>query len=610
MSIQVLIEVQKEIRRLSIAGSDLCVDDFRIKKLLPSMQKSGESVPVFKKVSELLEKAITPSGDKTSQNLLELATLVNAVLYTQGETTVNGEIEEIKSTPVEFKTVLTYRRLKPVIEALTTKGSGRLEIIREAFEDGIFEDLRLMLPLVNGLNDSYSEIADLVFHILENIGDAALQVLKKSLDVKGGKGDARKIQLISKFMGLQGKEIYVNAVENGSDEVRISALRALKGEAGSENLLLEYSKERKKEVKEAALFALSGIDTDNSTGRILEIFGSKDRSLAVESIRNSRSEKLTSYVLEQAEKALESLLEYEKTCQPAKKAKKDENLSDKTVDDFYVILQCLEGKKSAGVMAFYEKCLVFTKQLDKLKINRPYEYNQYTSISEAIAKNIFELGTAEAAELLEGMADKYDNLLISYVFASSVFHRDAEYVFDRYSGYLKKGKKSYEGDAIIKVFDELADFKSSCKLYSYDYYYYKRRFKSMEKGKIVFDKRWVKLFMEIDEEDLVCRLADEETKGIEDYLVKKIRTYKDTRNKNVIRFFQGLLQAGHTDIVGLVKEVLDADLSKYNYYNTGVVQVLRLLPPERVKEVEELALSVKNESTSRRIFEIAQLLKA
>jgi hypothetical protein len=165
-------------------------------------------------------------------------------------------------------------------------------------------------------------------------------------------------------------------------------------------------------------------------------------------------------------------LEYEKTCQPAKKAKKDENLSDKTVDDFYVILQCLEGKKSAGVMAFYEKCLVFTKQLDKLKINRPYEYNQYTSISEAIAKNIFELGTAEAAELLEGMADKYDNLLISYVFASSVFHRDAEYVFDRYSGYLKKGKKSYEGDAIIKVFDELADFKSSCKLYSYDYYYY------------------------------------------------------------------------------------------------------------------------------------------
>jgi hypothetical protein len=302
MSIQVLIEVQKEIRRLSIAGSDLCVDDFRIKKLLPSMQKSGESVPVFKKVSELLEKAITPSGDKTSQNLLELATLVNAVLYTQGETTVNGEIEEIKSTPVEFKTVLTYRRLKPVIEALTTKGSGRLEIIREAFEDGIFEDLRLMLPLVNGLNDSYSEIADLVFHILENIGDAALQVLKKSLEEKGGKGDARKIQLISKFMGLQGKEIYVNAVENGSDEVRISALRALKGEAGSENLLLEYSKERKKEVKEAALFALSGIDTDNSTGRILEIFGSKDRSLAVESIRNSRSEKLTSYVLERRRK--------------------------------------------------------------------------------------------------------------------------------------------------------------------------------------------------------------------------------------------------------------------------------------------------------------------
>jgi hypothetical protein len=113
----------------------------------------------------------------------------------------------------------------------------------------------------------------------------------------------------------------------------------------------------------------------------------------------------------------------------------------------------------------------------------------------------------------------------------------------------------------------------------------------------------------MDEEALVCRMADKDEKRLTDYLVNKIRLYKDSGNKDLNQFFQGLLMAGFDDIIGLIKDVLDSNLSKYTYYNTGVVQVLKLLPPRRVKEVEELALSVKNEATSRRIFEIARMLK-
>jgi hypothetical protein len=54
------------------------------------------------------------------------------------------------------------RVLKPLLEALTTVGSGRLEIIRDAYERGAFQDLRLIAPALAALDDTYAEIGDLV----------------------------------------------------------------------------------------------------------------------------------------------------------------------------------------------------------------------------------------------------------------------------------------------------------------------------------------------------------------------------------------------------------------------------------------------------------------
>ena len=52
MSIPVLIEVYDEMRRLAIAGSAVAPGDFRLKKLIPPLEKSGEKVPVFAKVAQ------------------------------------------------------------------------------------------------------------------------------------------------------------------------------------------------------------------------------------------------------------------------------------------------------------------------------------------------------------------------------------------------------------------------------------------------------------------------------------------------------------------------------------------------------------------------------
>ena len=69
MSIPVLIQVYDEMRRLAIAGSSVAPGDFRLKKLVEPLQKSGEKAPVFAKVAQAVQ-AVVDSTEKTASTAL------------------------------------------------------------------------------------------------------------------------------------------------------------------------------------------------------------------------------------------------------------------------------------------------------------------------------------------------------------------------------------------------------------------------------------------------------------------------------------------------------------------------------------------------------------
>src|SRR5580704_10969240 len=97
MSIALLSQVYDETRRLAIAGSVVSSGDFRLKKLIAPLEQAGAKAPVFAKVA-MAVKAVVEGNDQTSaQSLLELTTLVNAILYTQGETGRSGPLEPIET---------------------------------------------------------------------------------------------------------------------------------------------------------------------------------------------------------------------------------------------------------------------------------------------------------------------------------------------------------------------------------------------------------------------------------------------------------------------------------------------------------------------------------
>src|SRR5882757_8452361 len=116
MSIGVLAQVYDETRRLAVAGSVVAGGDFRLKKLIAPLEQAGAKAPVFAKVAEAIKTVVESDAKSSAEALLELANLVNAILYTQGETGMAGPLDAIESTDLSAAaTQASARVLKPLL---------------------------------------------------------------------------------------------------------------------------------------------------------------------------------------------------------------------------------------------------------------------------------------------------------------------------------------------------------------------------------------------------------------------------------------------------------------------------------------------------------------
>jgi HEAT repeats len=335
MSIALVAEVYDEARRLAIAGSVVAPGDFRIKKLIAPLEQVGAKAPVFAKVAEAV-KAVVDANDKTSaQTLLDLTTLVSAILYTQGETGVAGELQPIETTDLGLVATQTGARLlKPLLEALSTKGSGRLEVIRDAYERGAFHDLRLIQPAAAAIDDAYPEIADLICDkILPLYGQAILPALRASFDMKGRAGHPRRLRFLHQLDPAGSRELVKRALEEGSKEVKVAAIECLGWERDDISYLLEQASAKAQEVRQAAYRALAQHEDDAVIAVLQKAFDGKDLAVAADALRRSRSEKLLRFV---RSRALEELAELPKT-----KEKKDTSTK---VARLTQMLECLRGR--------------------------------------------------------------------------------------------------------------------------------------------------------------------------------------------------------------------------------------------------------------------------
>src|SRR3984957_12644540 len=110
MSLALIEESAKEARRLAIAGSPLAVGDFRLKKLIAPLEQAGTKVPVFAQVAKAISDLVNGNEAESAANLLNLSTLLNAILYTQGQSSADGDYRELETFATNCSSTKTTAR--------------------------------------------------------------------------------------------------------------------------------------------------------------------------------------------------------------------------------------------------------------------------------------------------------------------------------------------------------------------------------------------------------------------------------------------------------------------------------------------------------------------
>ncbi|NOU69004.1 hypothetical protein GC096_33840 [Paenibacillus sp. LMG 31461] len=399
MSIDILFELQHEVRRLFIAGSGMAAGDLRLQKMLPQLNKLGESAPVFKRIAQSVSQVLETGTSHSAEKLLELGTLLNSVLYTQGKTEspdVLTPVAAIDSTCTP-PTSIPYRKVYPLIEALTQKGQGRMEQLRLGHEEQLFHDLRVIPAAVTALEDSYAEIPDFLQNkVIPALGAAAIPALKQQFKLDGGKGDARRLELLHRLLPVADIELVLLAAKDGSTEVRSTAIELLSDFPEQEAFILEQVDDKKKEIRRAALFALSRLGTAEAIARLYQALNSKDQDIAIEPIQLCQANELTRSIVDHATTMINHINNRTNVVES-----KQQLMAD---------IRSLHGKRVPEVAALLELMLT----------SPSFIVPETEALQEAAANLLLELDLPEANQFAVSLHVAYNRKFIAYSFRAAL----------------------------------------------------------------------------------------------------------------------------------------------------------------------------------------------
>ena len=273
-----LYDLQQELNRLFIAGSKFAKNDPRLQKYIPILKKLGEKAPVFNKLAQEVEALLQVGSQQSAEKLLNVSTLLYSVLYTQG-VTIQAEATKALQEPnvsiADVNTTYSYLQLKPVLQALTQSNSGRLEVLKDAFERGIFKDSRTFGYLSYALADKYTELADYVLQtIIPTCGQAMLPFLLSDFRLEDRTENVRRLRLLYQLkyaeMDSLTDKIFSESLPNLQAEA-ISII-AEKKDTQTEDFIMSLTGDKNKLVREASYKALAILGTQRSIDKLLALY--------------------------------------------------------------------------------------------------------------------------------------------------------------------------------------------------------------------------------------------------------------------------------------------------------------------------------------------------
>ncbi len=598
MSIALLNQVYDESRRLAIAGSSVASGDFRLKKLIPALEQAGAKSAVFAKLAQTTKALVESTESTASTALLELGTFINSILYTQGETGIEGEWKPIDSIDLGLsKTQTSARLLKPLLEALTNKGSGRFEIIRSAHQQGLFQDLRLVRPALLALDDSYSEIADFVAdEILPLYGPALVPELEAQFNPNGGRGHARRLLLMHKLAPELSRVHVRVALDQGDAEMRVAAIECLGNSPEDLPFLLDQRKARAKEVRRAAMISLSRMNVESAERALIQEIDGKDLDLAREALRTSQSAAVLATLLDRTRSQLNDLI-------TSKSKTKTKGTSDKRIERFIQLLACLKGRADAQVESLHLEIL---KEIDPIRSLKGIPSGD--DILHTLATNLAS-GSPVMKQALGKAHSAFGPAEMTSIFdaANEVWKPDA--VFKEFSPYLvafaksgkKKGPDAQRGEAIATA---LSNSPSN-------------RFLSHRHASFNFDnlsKKWLELSIQLELDDLITNLATLDKKlaqsALQNLFAKKIEAKTNSQDFWYLdRVLESMVAVEHPALVDSVIEAIKKLSTSPSHNGTWILRHVALLPPQEALPKLEALLPTLSGKIANSVIESVIALK-
>lgn len=531
MSLALIQESATEVRRLAIAGSPLAVSDFRLKKLVTPLEQAGAKVPVFAQIAKAIGEVVNGNEADSAARLLSLSTLLNAVLYTQGQTGTEAGFQELEMLNASTATTRTSARvLKPIIEALTTTGGGRFEVVKEAVDRGAFNDLRLIDPAIRALEDSYPGLADLVAEkILPAYGPCIVPLLKQKLNLKGNKSDARRLRVLHQLDSTGSIELCKTALEEGSPEVKVCAIACLGKHEDCIPLVMEQSNSKNKAIRAAALEALAGHDRPEIVKLFLDLISGKTFDILAQPFRAIRNRQVLGSLLGEAKSVFELLL------------KGDEE----QILRFLEILDCLKERKETEVEEFLIICFAQSDKLGKFKAPKKSPFISYSTgadILDRMASLLYEIGSPAALESVLTKRDVLPTAAFTQVLYSALRIWSAEKVYQEFAPLLEQGKGP--GKEKIGVLQQT--IRTMCGGFvcdSDDLNGDPGASEAQSLAKPQWDPRWLDAAIKADQSTIVCCLAKPGDQAAVAYLLKLVDA-KSQSNTNSARQTQTLAQSG------------------------------------------------------------------
>lgn len=567
MSIPVLNEVYTEVRRISIAGSVIAPGDFRLQKLIEPLRKSGEKAPIFTKVADNVQKLVESTEKTAAAALLELSALITSILYTQGATGIEGELKELPPSPVKsLQTKTNARVIKPLIEALTTTGSGRLELIRDAFERGLFNDLRLVRPTLQAIDDVYGEIGEFVAtKVLPLFGEAIVPDLVTTLDLKGKMGHGRRLQLIHQLAPAVAREHVKKALEEGSKEVKLAAIECLGTAEEDLNFLLEQGRAKSQDVRAAAIAALMHSQDPQALSFLTGLLDGKDLTLVSRAVREALPDQVGTEAAQRLEASLAELFKA--------KDKEKQNPIAERISSLISILRPQREK----YLSLFTKLLGQSDELVKIKSN-----TSGLDLIHQLTQEVAECKAAGAKYLIENR-DRLPADCFSRVAWAARYNSKPKDYFKVFSPYINTSAKKNTPEAVRS--EQLIGTLHSSHRYYYGY--------TWNKDTTIppLDPAWIELAIVKDIKPIVYEHAIPKHAGTKQFLSAQWeRVVKQKDPHELLDIAQAMLQSQHPDFEPLLLEQIKKVVSGKNSGYTGYwfVRMGQNLSPNAVPQLEAL----------------------